>query len=108
MVLALIDLVVDESAVLIPLLVLGPLMTAVSAEVRATAAVGAMAVLLAVALGAADQGVLDPQHVVQVMVVIAGSFFAVAAAVARSRFEAAERAAAAALAGERAARIQAN
>ena len=107
-VLALVDLVVDESAVLIPLLVLGPLMAAISAEVRATAAVGAMAIVLAAALGAADEGIFDPQHVVQVMVVIAGSFFAVAAAVARSRFEAAERAAAAALAGEREARIQAN
>ena len=82
-------------------------MTAVSAEVRATAAVGAMAVLLAVALGVADEGI----------------FVAPARRAGhgrdrrqlrrrrggrpRSRFEAASARADAALAGERAARSQA-
>ena len=40
-VLAIVELIVGEDAVLIPLLVLGPLMTVVSAQARATAAVGA-------------------------------------------------------------------
>src|SRR4029079_12049133 len=66
------------------------------------------AVVLAVALGPVDQGLFAAQHVIQVVVVVAGSFFAVAAATARERFERAERATQAALAGERAAGIAAN
>ncbi len=67
-----------------------------------------MATFLAIALGAAGEGIFAPQHVVQVLVVIAGSLFAVAAAIARSRFEAAERTATTALGREREARIEAN
>jgi serine phosphatase RsbU (regulator of sigma subunit)/PAS domain-containing protein len=107
-VLAAIDVVISESAVLIPLLVLGPLLACVRASSRATIAVALVAILVAIGLGAVDQGLFAAQHVVQVIVVAAGGFFAVAAATARERFERAERAATAALAGERAARIQAN
>jgi serine phosphatase RsbU (regulator of sigma subunit)/PAS domain-containing protein len=106
--LAAIDVAISDSAVLIPLLVLGPLVAAVRASPRLTAAVAALAIVVAIGLGPVDQGLFAPQHIVQVIVVLAGSFFAVAAATARDRYERAERAAAAALAGERAARIQAN
>jgi serine phosphatase RsbU (regulator of sigma subunit)/PAS domain-containing protein len=107
-VLAAVDVVIGASAVLIPLLVLGPLLTAVRASRQATLAVSVLAVVLAVALGPVDQGLFAAQHIVQCVVVLAGSFFAVAAASARERFERAERATQAALAGERAARIEAN
>ncbi|HEX2102155.1 MAG TPA: SpoIIE family protein phosphatase [Solirubrobacteraceae bacterium] len=107
-VIAAIDVAINESAVLIPLLVLGPLVAAVRATPPLTAAVAALAIAVAVALGPVDQGLFAPQHVVQVIVVLGGSVFALAAATARDRYERAERAASAALAGERAARIQAN
>jgi serine phosphatase RsbU (regulator of sigma subunit)/PAS domain-containing protein len=107
-VLAIVDVLIGASAVLIPLLVVGPLLAAVRASTRATVAVSALAVALAIALGPVDQGLFAAQHVIQVVVVVAGSFFAVAAATARERFERAERATQAALAGERAARIEAN
>jgi serine phosphatase RsbU (regulator of sigma subunit)/PAS domain-containing protein len=107
-VLAIVDVLIGQSAVLIPLLVLGPLLAAVRAGTRATTAVAALAVLLAIALGPVDEGLFDAQHVVQVLVVVAGGIFAIAAAVARERFERAELTAQAALAGERAARIEAN
>ena len=107
-VLAIVDVLIGANAVLIPLLVLGPLLAAVKASTPATVAVSALAVVLAVALGPVDEGLFAAQHVVQVVVVVAGSFFAVAAANARERFERAERATQAALAGERAARIEAN
>jgi PAS domain S-box-containing protein len=106
--LAAIDVAIGESAVLIPLLVLGPLVAAVRATPRQTAAVAALAIVVAIALGPVDDGLFGAQHIVQVLVVLGGSFFAVAAATARERYERAERAATAALAGERAARIQAN
>jgi serine phosphatase RsbU (regulator of sigma subunit)/PAS domain-containing protein len=107
-VLAVIDIVIGESAVLIPLLVLGPLVASVAASPGRTASVAALAIAVAIALGPVDQGLFAAQHVVQILVVIAGAFFAVATATARDRFQRAQRAAAAALAGERAARIQAN
>src|SRR4051812_48203532 len=107
-VIAVADGVIGHTTVLIPLLVLGPLVAATRAHVRATAGVGALAILLGVGLGPVDQGLFAAQHIVQVLVVIAGSFFAVAAADARERFERANRATQAALAGERAARIEAN
>jgi hypothetical protein len=107
-VLAIADVIIGRSAVLIPLLVLGPLVAATRARVRATAGVAALAIVLAIGLGPFDQGLFGAQHIVQVLVVLAGSFFAVAAADARERFERASRATHAALAGERAARIEAN
>jgi serine phosphatase RsbU (regulator of sigma subunit)/PAS domain-containing protein len=107
-VLAVVDVIIGASAVLIPLLVLGPLLAAVRASVRATLGVSAFACVVAIALGPVDDGLFAAQHIVQVLVVIGGSFFAVAAANARERFVRAERAARAALAGERAARIEAN
>jgi PAS domain S-box-containing protein len=106
--LAAIDVAIGQSAVLIPLLVLGPLVAAVRATPRQTAGVSALATVVAIALGPVDDGLFAAQHIVQVIVVIGGSFFAVAAATGRFRYERAERAATAALAGERAARIQAN
>jgi serine phosphatase RsbU (regulator of sigma subunit)/PAS domain-containing protein len=106
--LAVADVIIGQSAVLIPLLVLGPLVTATRAPARTTGAVAAVAIVLAVGLGPVDQGLFAAQHVVQVLVVLAGGLFAVAAADARERFERASRATQAALAGERAARIEAN
>jgi serine phosphatase RsbU (regulator of sigma subunit)/PAS domain-containing protein len=107
-VLAIADVSIGRSAVLIPLLVLGPLVAASRAQARATAAVAALAIVLAVGLGPFDEGLFAAQHVIQVLVVLGGSIFAVAAADARERFERASRATRAALAGERAARIEAN
>jgi serine phosphatase RsbU (regulator of sigma subunit)/PAS domain-containing protein len=106
--LSIVDVIIGQSAVLIPLLLVGPLVTAARARIRPTAAVAGLALLLAIALGPVDQGLFAAQHVVQMLVVFAGSFFAVATATARERFERAERATRAALAGERAARIEAN
>jgi FtsH-binding integral membrane protein len=107
-VVAIADLLVGRSAVLIPLLVIGPLVAASRASARDTALVGALALVVAIALGPVDNGLFAAQHVVQILVVLTGSFFAVAAAGARERFERADRATQAALAGERAARIEAN
>src|ERR1700750_512922 len=107
-VLAIVDVIIGASAVLIPLLVLGPLVAAVRAGVRATLGVSVLACVVAIALGPVDNGLFAAQHIVQVLVVAGGSVFAVAAASARERFERAERATQAALAGERAARIEAN
>jgi serine phosphatase RsbU (regulator of sigma subunit)/PAS domain-containing protein len=76
--------------------------------VRATAAVAGLAIVLAIGLGPVDNGLFAAQHIVQILVVLAGSFFAIAAANSRERFERADRATQAALAGERAARIEAN
>jgi serine phosphatase RsbU (regulator of sigma subunit)/PAS domain-containing protein len=107
-VLAIVDVAIGQSAVLIPLLVLGPLLAAVRADTRATTTVAALAVLLAIALGPVDQGLFAAQHIVQILVVVSGSFFAIATSNARDRFERAELTTQAALAGERAARIEAN
>jgi serine phosphatase RsbU (regulator of sigma subunit)/PAS domain-containing protein len=106
--LAIVDVIISANAVLIPLLVLGPLLAAVRARTHATSALATLAVVLAVALGPVDEGLFAAQHVIQVLVVLGGSVFAVAAAAARERFERAECATQAALAGERAARIEAN
>src|SRR5215212_10014959 len=92
-VLAAVDVAIGQSAVLIPLLVLGPLLASMRASARLTAAVAVIAVLTAIALGPIDQGLFAPQHIVQVIVVAGGSCFAVAAATARERFERAQRAA---------------
>ena len=105
---SIVDVIIGQSAVLIPLLVVGPLVAATRARIRSAAAVAALALVLAIALGPVDQGMFAAQHVVQLLVVLAGSFFAVAAATARERYERAERATRAALTGERAARIEAN
>jgi GAF domain-containing protein len=107
-VLAIVDVIIGANAVLIPLLVTGPLLAAMRAGARATTAVAVFALVVAIALGPVDEGMFAAQHVVQVLVVLAGGFFAVAAANARDRFERAERTTQAALAGERAARIEAN
>ena len=107
-VLAVADVIIAANAVLIPLLVVGPLIAAVRGGPRATTAVAALSLVLAIALGPIDEGLFAAQHIVQCVVVLAGGFFAVAAAGARERYERAERATQAALAGERAARIEAN
>jgi PAS domain S-box-containing protein len=105
---AIADIIIQQRFVLIPLLVVGPLVAAVQGSIRATATVAALTALVAVGLGPFDQGLFAAQHIVQICVVLAGSAFAIAAAGARVRFERAQRAAIAALAGERAARIEAN
>src|ERR1044072_8979593 len=79
-VLAIVDVIIGQSAVLIPLLVLGPLLASVRASARPTVAVAALAIVAAVALGPVDDGLFAAQHIVQMLVVVAGSVFAVAAA----------------------------
>jgi PAS domain S-box-containing protein len=106
--LAIVDVIIGRSAVLIPLLLVGPLVAATRARVRGTAAVAALSVVVAIALGPVDDGLFAAQHVVQVLVVLAGALFALSAATGRERSERADLATQAALAGERAARIEAN
>jgi hypothetical protein len=50
---AVLDGVLADSAILLPLLLCGPLVAAATCRVRPTAAVGAMSLALALALGAA-------------------------------------------------------
>jgi serine phosphatase RsbU (regulator of sigma subunit)/PAS domain-containing protein len=108
LVVAVLDILIGTGAVLIPLLVAGPLVAAVRGSVRATAAVAALALVVAIGLGPFDQGLFASQHVVQILVVSVGGAFAIAAAGARVGFERSQGATGAALAGERAARIEAN
>ena len=92
----------------IPLLVVGPLIAAVRGGPSATTAVAAVARASRSPSGRSTRGCSPPSTSSSGVVVLAGGFFAVAAAGARERYERAERATQAALAGERAARIEAN
>jgi hypothetical protein len=91
-VLAIVDVLIGQSAVLIPLLITGPLVAATRARAGATAGVAGLALVVAIALGPVDEGLFAAQHVVQILVVVVGGLFAVAAAAGRDRFERAERA----------------
>jgi PAS domain S-box-containing protein len=90
---------VGSSAVLIPLLVLGPLLAAIRAEPKCTAGVAVLALVCALPLGLVDEGFLSSEHVVETMAVAAGGLLAFLAAAGRQRYEEA-------LANERAARAR--
>jgi PAS domain S-box-containing protein len=92
-------LLFEDSAVLIPLLVVGPLLAAVRAAPRCVAAVAVLAVAAALPLGLVDEGFLSEEHVVEVVVVLAGGALAFLVAAGRQRYEEA-------LTNERAARAR--
>jgi hypothetical protein len=62
--LAIVDVLIGRSAVLIPLLVVGPLAAATRATVKGTAGVAVLALVVAIALGPVDNGLFAAQHVV--------------------------------------------
>ncbi len=86
-VIAAIDTAVDDTTVLIGLLVTGPLLAALRGSSRTTAVVAAYSVTLALLLGITDHMFLSGNHVVRVVVVSLGSTLAVLLARARERLE---------------------
>jgi PAS domain S-box-containing protein len=78
--------VLQDSQLLVPLLVIGPLFAAVRASPRCTAAVAALAVACAVPLGLIDD-FMSAEHAVETAAVIAGGALAFLAAAGRQRFE---------------------
>jgi PAS domain S-box-containing protein len=99
---AVVDLVVGDSAVLLPLLVIGPLVVAVGASARWTAAVGALALAAAIPLGLVAAGtIFSTEHSIEVLAVALGAALAVLAAATRTRSEEGARTSAALLALER-------
>jgi PAS domain S-box-containing protein len=84
---AVVDVAISHGAVLIGLLVTGPLLAALRATARTTAVVAAYAVVLGVLLGWPDDMFLTSDHVVRVVVVAIGSGIAVLLARTRERLE---------------------
>ena len=76
----------QNSGLLIPLLVVGPLFAAVRASPRCTGAVAALAVACALPLGLVDD-FMSGQHAVETAAVIAGGALAFLVAAGRRRFE---------------------
>jgi PAS domain S-box-containing protein len=90
-------LALGNSAVFVPLLVIGPLVAAAISAPRCTLGVAVLAVACAIPLGLADHSFLSAEHVGEVLAVAAGGVLAVLAAKGRRSYEDA-------LANERAAR----
>jgi serine phosphatase RsbU (regulator of sigma subunit)/PAS domain-containing protein len=88
---AVIDVVVGGTAVLVGLLNLAPLLVAARAGVRETALVGAFALALAVVLGLVEGMFGAERHVIPVLVVTGGGVVAVWIAFLRERAERIER-----------------
>src|SRR5258705_11088467 len=84
---ALADVLVMDSAVLVPLLILGPLLTAVRGNARTTVLVALVAFVVALLLGLADDNFLATDHLIEVAAVVGGGVLAAAAGRARERFE---------------------
>ena len=80
-------LALGNSAVFVPLLIIGPLVTAVLASPRATLGVALLAVACAIPLGLADHRFLSAEHIGEVAVVAAGGVLAVLAAKGRRSYE---------------------
>jgi PAS domain S-box-containing protein len=78
--------VLQNSELLVPLLVVGPLFAAVRASPRCTAGVAALAIACAVPLGLVDD-FLSAAHVVETAAVVAGGALAFLVAAGRQRFE---------------------
>ena len=87
---AILDIVAAESAVLIGLLVTGPLIAALRGTARATAIVAVYSFVLAVVLGWVDDMFLTTDHVVRFGVVAIGSLLAVMLARTRETLEGAQ------------------
>jgi PAS domain S-box-containing protein len=92
-------LIIENSTVLIPLLVVGPLLAAVRARPRCTAGVAVLALACALPLGLVNEGFMSEQHLVETVAVVAGCLLAFLVAAGRQRYEEA-------LANERAARAR--
>src|SRR4051794_7459077 len=84
---ALIDAFLVDGAVLIGLLITGPLLAALYGSSRPTAIAGGYAVLLGLVLGFPDEMFLSADHVVRVVIVAIGSGLAVWLARTRERLE---------------------
>jgi PAS domain S-box-containing protein len=84
---ALIDAFVVDGAVLLGLLITGPLLAALYGSSRTTAIVGGYAVLLAILLGLPDDMFLSVDHVVRLTIVAIGSVLAVILARTREGLE---------------------
>jgi PAS domain S-box-containing protein len=84
---ALIDALLVDGAVLIGLLITGPLLAAVYGSSRATAITGVFAVIVGLVLGFPDDMFLTADHVVRVLIVAIGSGLAVWLARTRERLE---------------------
>jgi serine phosphatase RsbU (regulator of sigma subunit)/PAS domain-containing protein len=78
--------VLQNSHLLVPLLVIGPLVAAVRASPRCTAGVAVLAVACAIPLGLIDT-FLSAEHVVEIAAVVAGGAIAFLVAAGRRRFE---------------------
>ena len=88
---ALIDAYLVDDAILIGLLITGPLLGALFATSRITAIVGVYAVCLGVLLGLPDHMFLVADHIVRFGIVALGSVLAVVLARTRERLEASRR-----------------
>jgi PAS domain S-box-containing protein len=84
---AVVDAALGHDAVLIGLLITGPLLGAIYGTSRTTAIVGVFAVLLGIVLGIPDKMFLTVDHVVRVLIVALGSGLAVWLARTRERLE---------------------
>jgi PAS domain S-box-containing protein len=88
-VIAVIDAWVVSGAVLIGLLITGPLLAAIYASSRTTAIAGAYAVVLGVLLGLPDHMFLSADHVIRVLILVIGSGLAILLARTNERLRAA-------------------
>src|SRR4051794_33112654 len=79
------EVAVGSSTIFMPLLVVAPLLAAVACPPRFVAIVGALAVLVAVPLGAADDIFGSTRHLIYLGVLVAGAAFAVALARTRTQ-----------------------
>jgi PAS domain S-box-containing protein len=88
---ALIDALVAESAILIGLLIIGPLVSSARSGPRGVLAVSAFAVALGVFLGVPDGVFGSGEHVLRISIVVAGSLLAIwTASIRQSRERTAE------------------
>jgi PAS domain S-box-containing protein len=88
---ALADLLLADATELVPLLVAGPLLAAWLTGPRETGGAGAVAVAVAVLVGAIDDTFLSSRHVVGVLAVLVGAVLAVLVARAREAERTARR-----------------
>jgi PAS domain S-box-containing protein len=85
---ALFDAYVVDGAVLIGLLITGPLVGALYGSARVTAATGLFAVVVGIVLGLADDMFLTADHIVRVGILALGSGLSIVLARTRARLEA--------------------
>src|SRR3954452_3690213 len=84
---ALVDAFAVQGAVLIGLLITGPLVSALFGSARVTAVIGLFAVVAGIVLGLADDMFLTADHIVRVGILALGSGLAIVLARTRERLE---------------------